>query len=385
VTVTPDALTNPDPTAAAGRFWGYTFGFNAEGFGEAHSTDANYYALIPGGRPSTNYVWLLDLNNFAGYGYNLVANSTGVGSPNSSYSTEKIDNTVAYEHPMYLAYPAISDPRPTEPPTVTGIRFVDADGQDYGISPGVSLGVQDSGFFEFTSDVPGTYSILIDLNSDGVYGNAGDRTILGEAVSGFNQVAWDGNDVNGDAPPPGVYYAQVQLHMGEYHFIANDVESSGGTEDGLTLRLANADGSTLPATVYWDDVTLLPAGGTSNTPDGASSETSAGHHTWGNFTGSGFGDERYIDTYVYGLASTSYSPAAIVNDEVPFVNYDGSITIDPDSVAGDTLTVTVNDQDLNTDPGIADTTTIEVVNSITGETESVLLTETAVNSNSFTG
>jgi len=29
ITVTPDVSTNPDPTIAGGRLWGYTFGFNA--------------------------------------------------------------------------------------------------------------------------------------------------------------------------------------------------------------------------------------------------------------------------------------------------------------------------------------------------------------------
>ncbi len=59
--------------------------------------------------------------------------------------------------------------------------------------------------------------------------------------------------------------------------IANDVETSGGTVSGvttpgMTIYLANIDGSTTDIQVYWDDVTLIPsAGGTSNTPYGASS------------------------------------------------------------------------------------------------------------------
>jgi len=348
-TVTPDATTDPDPNATAGRLWGYTFGFNAGGFDEASATDADYYALIPGGRPSTNYVWLLDLNNFAGFGYNLMANSIGVDAPNSGYSTESTGNSVTYEHPMYVAYPAISDPRPTTPPAVTDVRFLDTDGQDYGISPGTTVGLQDSGVFVFNSDVPGTYSILIDLNQDEIYGNSGDRQILGVASVGENQVPWDGTDAAGNAPPVGVYYAQVQMHMGEYHFIARDVETSGGTSDGVTLRLANPDGSTMATNVYWDDATLIASGGTSNTPEGALSSTSAGHHTWGNFTGTGFGNERHIDTYVYGLSTTHYSPAAIVNDEAPITNYDGTLVNDADSVAGDSINITVSDLDLDTD------------------------------------
>jgi len=262
--------------------------------------------LIPGGRPSTNYVWQLDLNNFAGYGYNLVANSLGLDAPNSGYSDDKTGNSVSYQFPQYVGYPAIADPRPTTAPSVTNVRFVDSDGQDYAISPDGTTGVQDSGVFEFNTDVTGTYSVLIDLNQDGIYGNAGDRQLLGLASVGLNQVPWDGTDANGATPSPGTYYAQVRVQMGEYHFIANDAETSGGgTNNGLTIYLANPDGSTSDTTVYWDDVTLIPtAGGTSNTPTGASSGTAAGKHTWGNFGGSGFGNERFIDTYVFGLATS---------------------------------------------------------------------------------
>ena len=46
------------------------------------------------------------------------------------------------------------------------------DGVDSGISPGVTLGVQDSGVFEFLSDVSGTYAIFIDIDQDDV------RTVL---------------------------------------------------------------------------------------------------------------------------------------------------------------------------------------------------------------
>jgi len=334
VTVTADANTDPDPTSADGRMWGYTFGFNANGFGEAQATDANYYALVPGGRPNTEYVWQLDLNNFAGYGYNLMANSLGVDNPNSGYSVDRSGNSVTYQHPMYVHYPAVAKPRPVNPPALSGVRFVDSDNQDYAISPGATSGVQDSGSFEFTTDVDGTYSILIDLNQDGIYGNAGDRQMLGFATSGLNQVTWDGLDAAGNAPPNDVYYAQVRVHMGEYHFIANDAETSGGTEDGLTIYLDNADGTLTDTQVYWDDITLLASGGTSNTPQGALSSTIAGRHSWGNFTGTSFGNERYLDTYVFGLASTFFAPAAIISDDNPQVNFDGTLTADANSAPG---------------------------------------------------
>ena len=383
VTVTPDVAIDPDPTAAGGRVWGYAFGFNAGGFDEARSTDANYFTMVPGGRPNTHYVWQLDLNNFAGFGYNLMANSLGVDAPNSGYSTPLIGNSVMYQHPMYLSYPEIANPEPVEAPVLSDVRFVDSAGQDYAISPGNTFGVQDEGFFEFTTDVSGTYSVLIDMNRDGVFGNAGDRQLLGLASAGFNQVAWDGNDAAGNPSPLGDYQAQVKVNMGEYHFIANDAETSGGNVDGLTIRQANADGSLLDTLVYWDDVTLLGAGGTSNTPLGALSSTSAGRHTWGNFTADGFGHNRFLDTYVYGLSTTGLAAATVANDDTAQVNYDGTVTADVFSVPGNAFLVSVADADLNENAAVVETVDVDVVNNVTGELETLTLTETGPNTGTF--
>lgn len=384
VTVTPNISVSPDPTATDGRLWGYMFSFNANGFGASQSTDANYFAMVPGGRPNTHYVWQLDLNNFAGYGYTLVANSLGVDAPNSGYSAEESTNSVTYQHPMYLGYPAIADAAPTAAPALSGVRFVDDDGQDYAITPGITFGVQDSGTFEFTTDVDGTYSILIDINQDGIYGNAGDRQLLGVTTSGLNQVLWDGSDATGSPTVLGAYFAQVQVHMGEYHFIAKDVETSGGTADGLTVNLAHSNGSFTDTLVYWDDVTLLASGGSSNTPEGALSSTSAGHHTWGNFTETSFGNNRFLDTYVFGLATTAYAAAAVVSDDSLQTNYDGTVTAASNNIPGDPLTINVSDIDLNTNPGTIENVDVEVLNNINGEVEFVTLSETGPNSGVFT-
>ncbi len=88
--------------------------------------------------------------------------------------------------------------------------------------------------------------------------------------------------------------------MGEYHFIANDAETSGGpAEDGLSIFLVDENGGLTDTNVFWDDVTVLgDPNGTTTLPDGESSGTSAGRHTWGDFSSTGFGNVRYIDTYV---------------------------------------------------------------------------------------
>ncbi|MBE9046450.1 DUF11 domain-containing protein [Pleurocapsales cyanobacterium LEGE 10410] len=316
VTVTPNTSTNPDPTEAQGRLHAYSWAFNAGTFAETGSADSDYYTLVPGGRAGQNFVWLLDLNNFAGFVYEIVANNIGVDAPNSGLSTPRSGNSVSALYPIYLGYPDIAGSRPTIPPDIAGFTFTDDEGVDYSISPGSTTGVQDSGTFQFTTDVDGTYAITIDTNENGNFG-AGDTLLLGVATPGINTVDWDGRDNEGNILPEGAYDAQLEVRLGEYHFVAGDAETSGGgTNNGLTIYEALNDTTTLDTLVFWDDLTLL--GGTTTLPDGALSSTPQGKHTWGNFTGDGFGNQRYIDTYVYGDLTIANTPVAIdAADEPP--------------------------------------------------------------------
>ncbi|MEM9806632.1 MAG: hypothetical protein AAF959_15265 [Cyanobacteria bacterium P01_D01_bin.56] len=75
VTVTSDASDPVDPTAAQGRIYSYSWAFDADGFEVQHSADTDYFVKVPGGRFGENFVWRLDLNNFAGFVYEIVANN----------------------------------------------------------------------------------------------------------------------------------------------------------------------------------------------------------------------------------------------------------------------------------------------------------------------
>ncbi|WP_019508840.1 DUF11 domain-containing protein [Pleurocapsa sp. PCC 7319] len=315
ITVTSDDVTNPDPTEAQGRLYAESWAFNANGYGLDESADTNYYTLVPGGRQGENFVWLLDLNNFAGFVYEIVANPIGVDAPNSGLSTPTGGNNITPEYPIYLSYPVITGPRPTIPPNVAGFSFIDDQGIDNSISPGGTTGVQDSGTFQFTTDIDGTYAITIDTNQDGIYG-VGDTQLLGLATPGANSVFWDGRDNQGQVLPEGTYDAQLQVRLGEYHFIAADVETSGGgTNNGLTIFEAFSNISSSDTLVFWDDSTLLA--GTTTLPNGALSSTPQGKHTWGNFTAGGFGNNRFIDTYVYGDITIATSQVIIEITDTP--------------------------------------------------------------------
>ncbi len=340
ITVTSDLSVKPDPTKADGRLFAKVWRFNAGSFAVTESTDADFFALVPGGVPGTNYVWKLDLNNFAGFVYNIAANQIGVDAPNSGLSTEEDNNSYSPLYDVYLGYPGITLPEPSSPPTASNIRFIDDSGIDSSISPGSTPGIQDAGFFEFDSDVASSYSIAIDVNLDGQFG-AGDVFLCGAAVVGLNSVPWDGKDHFGQVLPEGEYPVQLSLRLGEYHFIAEDAETSGGSQDGLTIFRAMSPTTLVDTEVFWDDFTLL--GGTTTLPNGALSSTPQGKHSWGDFTSGGFGNETFIDTYVYGL-STSASLTVIVDDDD---------TGDPDS-DGDGVP---NSADLDDDnDGLPDTT-----------------------------
>ena len=384
VTVTPDLVTDPDPGVAGGRLWSNLWSFDTGSFSEVAGTDADYYPLVPGGRTNTHYVWKLDLNKFSGNVYEIIANDLGVDAPRSGYSTLVAGNTAAPKFPIYLTYPIVAKPRPTDPPVINSFRFIDDAGQDYAISPSVTSGVQDSGNFEFTSDINGTYSIIIDTNNDGAY-DADDVQLLGNAVAGSNQVAWDGRDASGNTISTGTYSAKLSLRMGEYHFIGRDVETSGGpSADGLTIYLADSNASAVDTNVYWDDKTLL--GGTSTLPTGAVSSSMAGKHTWGNFSSSSIGNVSFIDTYVYGLSSTATALVAISTSDVPLAGVDGTLAVSPlRSNPGDTLTATVADADLNLNPGVAESIIIRVLNNRSSEVEQISLTETGSNTGIFSG
>lgn len=392
VTVTANNSIDPDPSGATGitgRVSSKHWRFRAGSFDPADATDANYFILTPGGFPNTDYVWTLDLNNFAGFGFSLRANSQGVIPPNSGFSVpfpvgsgNTGPNWVEEDFDIYLFRPVIARPEPAGPPTVQDFRFLDDEGVDNSISPDTSNTIQDAGVFSFRTDASeATYEIAIDINSNGQFGDSGDVRLVGNAVQGVNSVVWDGRDSNGNVVPYGNFTAQANVRLGEFHFVADDAETSGGNEDGLTVFKSLAGGGSEPTNVFWDDVTKLGAGagGTNNLPEGGTSGTAAGYHTWGDFTEGPLGDKQFIDTWVYGLSSTGTTGVVVADNDDP-VPVLATVDITPFSVPGDTLILSVNDADR---AGLG-TVSVDVVNLDNGETEAVTLTETGANTGVFT-
>jgi uncharacterized repeat protein (TIGR01451 family) len=322
ITVTSDTSINPNPNENQGRVWATTWAFNAGNtFTASGGYDADLYIRTPGGRPNTEYIWQLDLNNFAPQRHEIVANSIGLNSPLSRYSVPSTSSpSYTKSFPIYLSSPnslsfiapILSEPAP---PTLSNLSFVDSAGEDNTISPNGNS-IQDKGFFKFDADVTGTYEIVIDTNSNGSFGT-GDRVLFGLVTPGTNSVEWDGEGFNNVTLGEGTYQTRISIRIGEYHFLTFDAETSGGgSGDGLSIWKWNTFSSSRAAVLnYWDDATYL--GGTfpsaTTNIDGALSNTTAGKHTWGNFNSGSLGDNNYLDTWVFGASQVVTTPAIIAN------------------------------------------------------------------------
>jgi uncharacterized repeat protein (TIGR01451 family) len=246
---------------------------------------------------------------------------------------------------------------PLPPPAPTNFKFTGIEGtsNQSGTSP---LG----GTLTFDSPVQSSFSLTLDLNSNGIYGDSNDRTFLGRAVVGANSVFWDGLDGNGVAVPASStpYNVRANLYGGEAHFPMIDAEQNN---NGIIVFRQNQPAgptsvSDNPYNVYYDDrntggnFTLCAASETTTntgvatpvcyggapTPRQALTGvvSSAGAH---RFT-TNFGDRRGIDTWVYyPSVDVNLSGGIVVKQADLIVNKTVNLAT---ANAGSSLTYTVS-------------------------------------------
>ncbi len=329
VTVTDTVNDLIDPQENGGRLWTTVWRAWAGGFGEDRATDADLYVVVDGGFAGTFDIWQLDLNNFAGFGYRLKANDKGVtnNDPNTNVSGLSVptgNGNINQElYPMYVSYPAKNFPRATQTLTVDNFRFLDDEGLDATISPASTGNSQDSGsfFFETNNTSTAVYEIVLDIGDgigggpDGIYG-AGDVFLIDNVIEGggTTQVTWNGRDNEGNLVPFGFYNARLRVRIGEFHFVAEDVETSGGPNDrGIKINKAISATTVTPTIVFWDDFTVQ----NSNEPDAFNVDgIFDGEHSWGAFNSGGPGNNAFIDTYTYSQTTTpNFINVGIVSDD----------------------------------------------------------------------
>ncbi|NES19896.1 MAG: hypothetical protein F6K41_13425, partial [Symploca sp. SIO3E6] len=181
----------------------------------------------------------------------------------------------------------LKPPTPDEP-EVSTLTFTGFDGTPGNADP------TRGGNFSFTTNEAGRYLITVDVNRDGVLGNANDVVLRGRAVVGTNTVFWDGTDGNGNQLPAGetAYNASFSMIIGDVHFPFLDPENH---DDGLIIeRVINDNNGGVtpvamdPGFVYFNDSNLGGGEavlGVDSLPDGA--------HDFAP----GFGDIKGIDTW----------------------------------------------------------------------------------------
>ena len=284
-------------------------------------TDADFYVLVPTGG-GTDFTWLLEFNGLAGKIYDVIANSKGIPAPFNDLSEIKVNvtNPPLGQFQIYLAPPAEAKGG-TVAPVLTGFDFSGC--TKHGAN---SISGKQSQF-SFTSNTAATYDIILDTDNDGTFDKTKDTSFTGNAVNGLNTITWNGKDAAGKVVPPGSYTAYISLRLGEFHFVAEDIET---VNPGL--RIFGVDppvAATIPkgTPMYWNDtrvntatlpiwpVTSLPTGINSgiynskvvcSKPSNKTNGINA--HCWGNFSSNPVGspgEETFVDTWVYAKESTA--------------------------------------------------------------------------------
>jgi outer membrane protein OmpA-like peptidoglycan-associated protein len=250
-----------------GRLWSTSWSFQENtDFRQRYSINGSLYAVVSGGAVGADAVIEMQMRGVSGARYVLRANSGGPstsGGTRVGRSVPTAGNTVTAEYPLYLNLPASAGYNWTAP-QIGPVTLTP------GCGTGVVLG-RASGTLNFTSNVTGQYVVVCDVNNDDVFDFAGedDFSSFGTAQVGNNSVTWDGRDNGGDNAAPGTYDCVVRLNVGEFHYVAEDIETA---YPGIRMFRIDRDRVTrVPVRMFWDDTGV---GASENMPNGQLSPSS---------------------------------------------------------------------------------------------------------------
>jgi gliding motility-associated-like protein/uncharacterized repeat protein (TIGR01451 family) len=296
------------------------------------------------------YQYTLNNNGQAGNGFTFFVNNKGF---------RNADGTASYKSINSIDNPNTKDPRDADTQSdITQKIFFEPPAPDLPasantpegttwllIAPGAASAVSDVGFtgvegtagkggtaplggnFTFNSPGGGTYTIAIDVNQNGIFTDAADRTLTGTVAPGPDTVRWDGLDGSGNkvtADTINGYKAQVSISTtaGEVHFPFFDVERN---LNGILLTRLN--GANTPDNVmYWNDTPITAIGTPSNPIKNLIGINSlVNGHKWGSAASgpdddADFGNNKGIDTW-------AYIPIAPVVSTVGFKLYEADLEI----------------------------------------------------------
>jgi large repetitive protein len=318
-----------------GRVWSTAWSFQQNtNYTNDYSVNGSVYAVVPGGGVGKDAVIEMRMNGVSGAHYVLRANSTGpiITSSGARYGRSGAMNSiysVNAEYPLYLSPPASAQYNWTAP-VVSNVLLTPACGT------GVVL-ARAAGQISFSSNVTGQYVVVCDVNKDSSYDFAGtaDFSSFGAAAVGANTISWDGRDNAGASAAEGSYNCIVRLNVGEFHYVAEDIETS---YPGIRMyRIESNKTTRSPIRMFWDDSGV---GAGVNMPNGQASPSSplalgldptastnaaapfyftggnraqpnGNARAWGSFVGTGKGNDIYLDQFA--AADTAISSAISVS------------------------------------------------------------------------
>ena len=326
------------------------------------------------------YLYRVSLNNLDPYGFVFFANSKGfTDSPcpggNPLYSsvplvpvpgnicipaeadrpdTNDITYKIFFNPPSPDLPPEASvPPSPTDPdgftwlrripppiPTTSNFAFQGREGTpgQAGSDPSLTLG----GTFSFNASSPGFYSIVIDVNRNGTFGDSPD-VVLQDRITQVNAGpitrAWNGTDRNGNPLSAGFtpYVSELSFYVGDVHFPFLDPENN---PRGLIIERVeptNPNGPSVNSIVYYNDAEL-PRIGVPTSPIAALAGVDSLQNNGARGFEGLFGNNNGIDTW------TSLAEPITLTGGILIQKADLSInkTDNPDPVAvGDSITYTL--------------------------------------------
>jgi len=337
VTFSADQRSNWDlsvqnATVEGGRLYAYYWNLDSGTWDETGAFNGSFYALVGAGGPGYDGVIEMKAEGLQGNRWQMAANGVGVEGDNAGRSVPEFNHTYVAEYPIYLNAPAIAHDN-VMAPAVSEFRFTPDDPRCGGVAPGYG-----GGTFTFTSATPGTYHISCDLNGDGVFdfSTNADLTKAGYATAGENEVWWDGNISEGRKVAAGSYTCKVTVTVGEFHFIASDIETSF---PGLRMFRVRKDLSRDAMKMVWNDEMVVSpdvpmpdgqmsfqtsgAGGLASGAYNAAATANTNARAWGDFSENGKGNISLLDTYAWIQDTTSTEVALHVVDASVDENGDG--------------------------------------------------------------
>ena len=333
-------VTVSNATPGRGRLWSLVWVFDTGSWSEDASADASFYALVGGGGGETA-VLEMRADGLSGNVYAIKANDIGVaGSHGRSIPIADAPGSAPGQYPIYLNPPEDSD-YAASAPVISDVEF-NGNGEGDCISAGVV-----GGTFTFTVDRGTSYHIACDFDLDGTSDitNENDLHLSGSATAGINEVGWEGVNNAGSAVAPGAYECQVFITAGEFHYVAEDVETSYG---GFRLFLLDSALNRTGLDMYWNDAAVqtdeldaMPNGTVSLESSGAegvnsgnyadATEPNVNARSWGDFPDDGAGtkgDLNYLETYAWIYEDVSVALPIDVGD--PASDLDGDALSDAD-------------------------------------------------------